>query len=137
MVPNALAAAAVGLFLGVSPDAAAAGLTEAELSPWRMEVTLAPSGVVVINDAYNANPESMRAALRALAAMRAEGASRQYGTDNDANLLGQIKAKSKGKVKFNNIDSAAFQKAAIPIAKSIAKLVGDEAFVNAVMKAIQ
>ena len=64
-------------------------------------------------------------------------AGRQYGTDNDANLLGQIKAKSKGKVKFNNIDSAAFQKAAIPIAKSIAKLVGDEAFVNAVMKAIQ
>ena len=71
------------------------------------------------------------------AAMRAEGASRQYGTDNDAMLLGQIKALSKGKVKFNDIDSAAFQKAAKPIAKEIAKLVGDEAFVNAVLKAIQ
>ena len=73
MVPNALAAAAVGLFLGVSPDAAAAGLTEAELSPWRMEVTLAPSGVVVINDAYNANPESMTAALDALVLVPGEG----------------------------------------------------------------
>lgn len=85
---------------------------------------------------YNSLTSAQRAAVDR-AAMRAEGASRQYGTDNDANLLGQIKAKSKGKVKFNNIDSAAFQKAAIPIAKSIAKLVGDEAFVNAVMKAIQ
>ena len=73
MVPNALAAAAAGLFLGVSPDAAAAGLAEAELSPWRMEVTLAPSGVVVINDAYNANPESMTAALDALVLVPGEG----------------------------------------------------------------
>ena len=59
------------------------------------------------------------------------------GSPPDANLLDQIKAKSKGKVKFNNIDSAAFQKAAKPIAKAISKLVGDEAFVNAVLKAIQ
>ena len=34
-----------------------------------MEVTERPDGVTVVNDAYNANPESMRAALRALAAM--------------------------------------------------------------------
>jgi len=71
------------------------------------------------------------------AALRAEGASRQYGTDNDAQLLGQIKALSKGKVAFNDIDSVAFQKAAEPIAKEISKLVGDEDFVNAVLKAIQ
>ncbi len=80
-------------------------------------------------------PEQRTAVDRA--AMRAEGASRQYGTDNDAKLLGQIKALSKGKVEFNDIDSAAFQKAAVPIAKEISKLVGDEDFVNAVLKAIQ
>ena len=85
---------------------------------------------------YNSLTSEQRAAVDR-AALRAEGASRQYGADNDANLLEQIKAKSKGKVKFNNIDSAAFQKAAEPIAKEIAELVGDEAFVNAVLKAIQ
>ena len=85
---------------------------------------------------YNSlTPEQRGAVDRA--AMRAEGASRQYGTDNDANLLDKIKAASKGKVAFNNIDSAAFQEAAKPIAKEIAKLVGDEAFVNAVLEAIQ
>jgi TRAP-type C4-dicarboxylate transport system substrate-binding protein len=85
---------------------------------------------------YNSLTSAQRAAVDR-AAMRAEGASRQYGTDNDANLLGKIKAASKGKVAFNNIDSAAFQAAAKPIAKEISKLVGDEAFVNAVLKAIQ
>ncbi len=38
-------------------------------SRWRMEVTQRPDGVTVVNDAYNANPDSMRAALKALAAM--------------------------------------------------------------------
>jgi UDP-N-acetylmuramoyl-tripeptide--D-alanyl-D-alanine ligase len=38
-------------------------------SRWRMEVTERPDGVTVVNDAYNANPESMRAALKALAVM--------------------------------------------------------------------
>ncbi len=40
-------------------------------SRWRMEVTERPDGVTVVNDAYNANPESMRAALKALAVMSA------------------------------------------------------------------
>ena len=39
------------------------------VSRWRMEVTERPDGVTVVNDAYNANPESMRAALKALVAM--------------------------------------------------------------------
>ncbi|MBT2412157.1 UDP-N-acetylmuramoyl-tripeptide--D-alanyl-D-alanine ligase [Streptomyces sp. ISL-12] len=69
-VSNALAAAAVAHELGMSADEIATALSEAgSLSRWRMEVTERPDGVTLVNDAYNANPESMKAALRALAAM--------------------------------------------------------------------
>ena len=63
---NASAAAAVALACGVPLDLVASGLGEAELSPWRMELATAPSGLVVVNDAYNAGPASMEAALRSL-----------------------------------------------------------------------
>ncbi|MGW1589014.1 UDP-N-acetylmuramoyl-tripeptide--D-alanyl-D-alanine ligase [Streptomyces sp. NPDC002386] len=69
-VSNALAAAAVAHELGMSAAEIATALSEAgSLSRWRMEVTERPDGVTIVNDAYNANPESVRAALRALAAM--------------------------------------------------------------------
>ena len=69
-VSNALAAAAVAGELGMPVAEIASALSAAgTLSRWRMEVVERPDGVTVVNDAYNANPESMRAALRALAAM--------------------------------------------------------------------
>jgi UDP-N-acetylmuramoyl-tripeptide--D-alanyl-D-alanine ligase len=69
-VVNALAAAALAGQLGMDVAAVAAGLSAATArSRWRMEVTRRPDGVTVINDAYNASPEAMRAALSALAAM--------------------------------------------------------------------
>ena len=69
-VSNALAAAAVAHELGMSVEEIATALSEAgQLSRWRMEVTERSDGVTVVNDAYNANPDSMRAALRALASM--------------------------------------------------------------------
>jgi UDP-N-acetylmuramoyl-tripeptide--D-alanyl-D-alanine ligase len=69
-VHNALAAAAIAAELGMPVSEIAAGLSAAvALSRWRMEVTRLPDGVTVINDAYNANPDSMRAALDALATM--------------------------------------------------------------------
>lgn len=68
-VNNALAAAACASEMGMDPETIAAGLGRAQLSPWRMEALQAPGGYVVINDAYNANPQSMRAALETLAAM--------------------------------------------------------------------
>ena len=70
-VGNALAAAAVAFTIGVPLDDIAAGLGAAELSPWRMELRVTPSGARVLNDAYNAGPASMEAALRALAELPA------------------------------------------------------------------
>jgi UDP-N-acetylmuramoyl-tripeptide--D-alanyl-D-alanine ligase len=71
-VANALSAAAAALALGLSPEQVAAALSAAQpRSRWRMEVTRRPDGVTVVNDAYNANPESMRAALAALAGLPA------------------------------------------------------------------
>ncbi|MDO8310190.1 MAG: UDP-N-acetylmuramoyl-tripeptide--D-alanyl-D-alanine ligase [Actinomycetota bacterium] len=69
-VSNALAAAATGLALGMPIELVAKGLEQAApASKWRMEVSHAPGGFTVVNDAFNANPESMRAALKTLAAM--------------------------------------------------------------------
>ena len=69
-VGNALAAAAVGLECGLALTDTGAALSEARpVSHWRMEIVERPDGVVVVNDAYNANPESMRAALKTLAVM--------------------------------------------------------------------
>ncbi len=63
-VANALAAAAVGFACGISPELLAGALSTAEVaSKWRMELHEV-NGVTVINDSYNANPESMAAALR-------------------------------------------------------------------------
>lgn len=66
-VPNALAAAAIAAEMGLGVAEIADGLSAATArSRWRMEVRRNPGGVTVINDAYNANPESVRAALDAL-----------------------------------------------------------------------
>ena len=69
-VSNALAAAAAALELGLPGAKVAEVLSAAEPdSKWRMAIGESPDGVTVVNDAYNANPESMRAALKTLATM--------------------------------------------------------------------
>jgi UDP-N-acetylmuramoyl-tripeptide--D-alanyl-D-alanine ligase len=69
-VTNALAAAALAEQLGMPVAAIASGLTTAVArSRWRMEVTRLSDGVTVVNDAYNANPDSVRAAIATLKAM--------------------------------------------------------------------
>lgn len=69
-VQNAAQAAAVALRLGLPLADVAAALGEVRpVNRWRMQVTERPDGVTVVNDAYNANPDSMRAALKALAVM--------------------------------------------------------------------
>ena len=67
-VANALAAAAVGTALGVAPDVLARGLARVKPAAQRMEVQEA-GGITFVNDAYNANPASMRAALAEFAVL--------------------------------------------------------------------
>jgi len=78
-VSNALAAAAVCIGMGMSVSEIASAMDAAEpLSGGRMSVTHRADGVIVIDDAYNANPESMRAGLKALVTLarsRPEGRS--------------------------------------------------------------
>jgi UDP-N-acetylmuramoyl-tripeptide--D-alanyl-D-alanine ligase len=71
-VGNALFAVAAAGYLGVPVEAAVAALPAARFSPWRGEVTEA-GGVVVINDAYNASPTAVAAALTTLIAVTRTG----------------------------------------------------------------
>jgi UDP-N-acetylmuramoyl-tripeptide--D-alanyl-D-alanine ligase len=71
-VSNALGAAAVAYGLGMAVPAIAGALSDARpRAAGRLEVTERPDGVTVVNDAFNANPDSVRAALETLAAMAA------------------------------------------------------------------
>jgi UDP-N-acetylmuramoyl-tripeptide--D-alanyl-D-alanine ligase len=91
-VDNALSAAAVALELGASVEQVAAGLNAATaVSRWRMEVTERADGVTVINDAYNANPESVRAALTTLTALARNG-RRSWAVLGPLGELGQATA---------------------------------------------
>jgi UDP-N-acetylmuramoyl-tripeptide--D-alanyl-D-alanine ligase len=93
-VPNALAAAAVALHLGIGIDDVARVLsTTAPASRWRMEVVERPDGVTIVNDAYNANPDSVRAAIDATLAIATPagrrswavlGAMLELGADSEA-----------------------------------------------------
>ncbi|WP_328473014.1 UDP-N-acetylmuramoyl-tripeptide--D-alanyl-D-alanine ligase [Streptomyces sp. NBC_00448] len=66
---NAAAATAAGLVAGVSLDAAAAALPKVSLSKWRLELRDLAGGVKLLDDSFNADPDSTRAALDALAAV--------------------------------------------------------------------
>jgi len=77
-VANALAALCASVGVGVPIETACKLLSSVNVvSKWRMEVTEATNGLTVINDAYNANPESMRAALKTLAQLGSRGPRRR------------------------------------------------------------
>ena len=90
MVDNALAAAAAALVCEVPVAGVAGALARADVSRWRMELMRLPSGARVLNDAYNANPASMTAALRAPATLSARrrvavlGLMAELGPGSDA-----------------------------------------------------
>jgi UDP-N-acetylmuramoyl-tripeptide--D-alanyl-D-alanine ligase len=67
-IMNALAAASVATLLGATKQQIVGALEAMELAErWRMQRIVRPDGVTVINDAYNASPDSMKAALQTLA----------------------------------------------------------------------
>lgn len=73
-VGNALSVIAAAHAAGMTLDQVVAALADARpMSRWRMEVTRRDDGVVIVNDAYNANPDSMSAALRSVAGMATTG----------------------------------------------------------------
>lgn len=67
-IMNALAAATVSTLLGATKSQIVTALEQMELAErWRMQRFVRPDGVTIINDAYNASPDSMKAALQTLA----------------------------------------------------------------------
>jgi UDP-N-acetylmuramoyl-tripeptide--D-alanyl-D-alanine ligase len=88
-VGNALSAAAVALECGATPQQVADALAgAAPASRHRMEVDTRADGVTVINDAYNANPDSMRAGLQALAAMARSAGKSSWAVLGEMGELG-------------------------------------------------
>lgn len=88
-VGNALCAAAVALECGATGEQVAEALAQAgPASAHRMEVTTRADGVIVINDAYNANPDSMRAGLQALAWMSRQSGRRSWAVLGEMAELG-------------------------------------------------
>jgi UDP-N-acetylmuramoyl-tripeptide--D-alanyl-D-alanine ligase len=92
-VANALAAAATASALGIELDVIAEALSSATArSGMRMELLSRGDGLIVINDAYNANPESMRAALRTLADLARERGGRGWAVLGEMRELGASSA---------------------------------------------
>jgi UDP-N-acetylmuramoyl-tripeptide--D-alanyl-D-alanine ligase len=85
-VPNALAAAAAALAAGATPAQVAEGLARYRPVGGRMERLALPRNIILINDTYNANPQSMQVALESLAKLK--GSSRAIAVLGDMGELG-------------------------------------------------
>jgi UDP-N-acetylmuramyl pentapeptide synthase len=85
---NALAAVAVGEYFGVAPEKIRQALETAQPVAKRMQI-FKRGGITIINDAYNANPESMTAALKFLAALPMPESGRRIAVLGDMLELGE------------------------------------------------
>lgn len=89
-VGNALAAAAAALAAGLDLDTVAAALSAATpRSQWRMELHTRADGVLILNDSYNANPDSMSVALHTAADL-ARGARAEHPDARVVAVLGDM-----------------------------------------------
>jgi UDP-N-acetylmuramoyl-tripeptide--D-alanyl-D-alanine ligase len=92
-VYNALAALATAELLGVDRTKAIHALEQMKLAEkWRMELNVSPSGLTVINDAYNASPDSMRAALQTLAHLGRQTGKKTVAVMGEMAELGEFSA---------------------------------------------
>ena len=97
-ISNALAAAAAAIALGVSNEHIATALSTAEnKSKWRMELHELP-GLLIINDAYNANPDSMEAALFALRLFAQESGGSAWAFLGKMHELGESSSQAHMKI---------------------------------------
>jgi UDP-N-acetylmuramoyl-tripeptide--D-alanyl-D-alanine ligase len=126
-VTNALAAAGAALVAGVPLDAIARGLEAAAPAPWRMNVLRTPSGAVVINDSYNANPSSMQAALEALAAFDGRrkvavlGEMAELGSSSDADHRAVPAAAAALGIEVVAYQTTAYGVAPVPDPRTLAR----------------
>jgi len=95
-VENVLAAAAVGKIMGVDMESIAEGIAMTETTAWRMEMIKKPEEITIINDAYNANPVSMRSALMALSDISRQ--KRAIAVLGDMGELGPVSEKAHQEV---------------------------------------
>jgi UDP-N-acetylmuramoyl-tripeptide--D-alanyl-D-alanine ligase len=115
---NAAAAAAMALAAGLDLDTVADSLADAvPASRWRMELAERPDGLVVLNDAYNANPESMLAALETLAGIGARTGRRTVA------VLGQMLELGDGAAEAHRSVGAYAARAGVDVLLA----VGDDA----------
>ncbi|UUZ59647.1 glutamate ligase domain-containing protein [Nocardioides sp. B-3] len=116
-IENALAAAAMALARGLDLDAVADGLTDARPpSEWRMELHDRVDGAAVINDAYNANPESMAAALSLLRGIRGQAGRRTIA------VLGEMFELGDGAVSAHRQVGAAAAAADVDVLLTIGEM---------------
>ena len=91
-ISNALAVAAIGTALDLPIELIASSLSTAEIvSKWRMELHDV-FGLLIINDSYNANPESMTAALRSLVLFAQERGGESWAFLGKMHELGESSA---------------------------------------------
>ena len=121
MALNAAGAVAAAISAGVGVSDAVAGIQQAELSRWRMEVVRAPNGLLVINDAYNANPTSMRAALDSLARTKASdrvavvGAMAELGAEGEAEHLAVANEAAELGIRLIAVDAPEYGEQAVHV----------------------
>jgi len=117
-VANAAAAAAMALAVGLSLGRVAEALSASRpVSRWRMELTERADGLVVVNDAYNANPASMVAALGSLSEIGRRGGRRTVA------VLGEMKELGEGAPEEHRLVGRAAAEAAVDVVVA----VGEEA----------
>ncbi len=127
-VANALAAACGASAVGVPAMRIAAALSSAvPRSPGRFEIKERPDGVTVIDDAYNANPASTRAAIRTLATMAA-------GRRTVA-VLGEMMHQAEGTIHHHEAIGALAGALGIDVLVAVGKGEGSDAMVAAAREA--
>ena len=117
----AAGAVAAALAVGVTLTEAVAGLRNAHLSPWRMDVVQAADGLIVVNDAYNANPTSMRAAIESLRAVSAAervavlGVMAELGAEGPAEHQAVAAEAAEAGIKVIAVNAPAYGPAAVHV----------------------